>query len=98
MIFKSREYQAITPPMCSHINVASGCAVNVRVLAKLVAKVTAFSGKIEYDVTKPDGAPRKLLDSSHLLSTGWEPAIDPKRGLKLAYMDFSKNSEVLRLD
>lgn len=66
-------------------NVGYGEDVTIRELAALVAEVVGYSGAIEWDRTKPDGTPRKLMDSSRFRATGWEPAIDLRSGLASTY-------------
>lgn len=72
----------------SHINIGSGSEVSIRHLAELVKEVIGFEGEIEWDSTKPDGTPRKLMDSSKLRKLGWEPTTDLKEGIACAYVDF----------
>ncbi len=75
-------------PMQSHINVGYGEDVTIAELAALIREVVGYSGRIQYDRTKPDGTPRKLLDSSLLNKMGWMPQTDLRRGLAQAYADF----------
>ena len=70
------------------INVGSGSDVTIRELAEMIAKVTGFIGKLAWDSSKPDGTPRKLMDSSKLLATGWRPQYDLESGIRNAYADF----------
>ncbi len=72
----------------SHINVGSSTELPIRELASQVAKAVGFGGEIVWDPTRPDGTPRKLMDSSRLLGMGWKPEIDLPTGLRLAYEDF----------
>ncbi len=81
-------YDANTRPMQTHINVGFGEDVTIRDLAGLVAKVTGFRGRIEFDSTKPDGSPRKLLDVSLLTRLGWGPSMGLAQGLEVTYADF----------
>jgi len=81
-------YQQQTKPMLSHINVGTGQDLTIKQLAETVAKVTNYSGKIEFDTTKPDGSPRKLMDSTRLNNLGWRPTIELEEGLTLAYKDY----------
>jgi len=81
-------YDAHTQPMLSHINVGTGEDVTIKELAETIAEVTGYTGNIEFDPTKPDGTPRKLMASTRLRSLGWEPKIGLKEGLKAAYEDF----------
>lgn len=75
-------------PTCSHINVGFGSDITIYELAKLVANITEYSGSIEFDESKPDGTPKKLLDCSKLNALGWKPTIDLAEGLRSAYQDF----------
>lgn len=72
----------------SHINVGSGKEVSIKELAETVKSVVGFEGEIEWDTTKPDGTPRKLMDSSRLLALGWTPNVALKDGIALAYEDY----------
>jgi GDP-L-fucose synthase len=81
-------YDQHTSPMLSHINVGYGDDVTIAELATLVAKTVGFTGSIDYDATKPDGTPRKLMDSTRLNQLGWKAIISLEKGLKLAYQDF----------
>jgi GDP-L-fucose synthase len=81
-------YDANTQPMLSHINVGTGEDLTIASLAKLVAKVVGFTGRIEQDPSKPDGTPRKLMDVTRLRAMGWKPRVGLEEGLALAYRDF----------
>ena len=81
-------YQAQTLPMQGHINVGSGSDVTIKELAYTIGRVVGYTGRIEFDTTKPDGTPRKLMDSSRLKSMGWQARIELEAGLALAYADF----------
>ena len=89
-------YQTHTQPMLSHINVGTGTDCTIRELAETVARVTGFSGKLGFDATKPDGAPRKLLDVSRLKALGWQSSISLEDGLRDAYQWFVKNQDQFR--
>jgi len=73
------------------INVGCGSELSIRELAETVAKVVGFKGAIEWDTTKPDGTPRKLMDSSKLFAMGWKPHVDLETGIRLSYEDFQKH-------
>ena len=81
-------YQQRTQPMLSHINVGYGSDVTIAELAQAVGQAVAYQGTIEFDSSKPDGAPRKWMDSSRLNALGWRAKVNLKRGLSLAYQDF----------
>lgn len=84
-------YQANTQPMLSHINVGTGQDCTIRELAETIAKVTGYKGLLSFDASKPDGAPRKLMDVSRLRALGWEAGIGLEEGLSDAYQWFVKN-------
>lgn len=85
-------YDSHTGLMQSHINVGFGEDITINQLAHLVAETTDYKGKIGFDFTKPDGAPRKWIDSSRLMRLGWKAKIDLNAGLALAYADFLENT------
>ena len=78
-------YARETQPMLSHINVGSGTDVTIRELAETVARVTGFTGQISFDASKPDGAPRKLMDVSRLARLGWTASIPLEQGIRDTY-------------
>jgi len=88
MELESAIYEANTQPMLSHINVGYGRDITIREAAQAVAKVVGYTGQVDFDVSKPDGAPRKLMDSTRLEKLGWKPSIDLERGLQKAYEDY----------
>jgi GDP-L-fucose synthase len=81
-------YGANTKPMLSHINVGTGEDITIAELARMVAKVVGYAGRIEQDPSKPDGSPRKLMDVSRVKALGWKPRVGLEEGLRLAYSDF----------
>ena len=85
------EYKRFTKPMLSHINIGSGKEVTIKELAETVSKCIGFKGDINFDKTKPDGVPRKFINSSKLLDMGWRPEIGLAQGLDIAYKDFRNN-------
>ena len=85
-------YDQQTQPMQSHINVGFGSDVTIAQLASAVAKATGYPGHISFDPTKPDGSPRKWMDSGRLNRLGWSAKVDLEEGLKQAYADFVKLS------
>ena len=86
------KYDQHTLPMQSHINVGYGSDITIAQLAETVSKVVGYNGKIIFDSTKPDGAPRKLMDSGLLKKLGWSATVDIEEGLSIAYQDFLKHS------
>jgi GDP-L-fucose synthase len=84
-------YEQHTRPMLSHINVGSQQDITILELAKVIARVIGYPGEITFDPSKPDGTPRKLMDSSRLNSLGWRAQVGLEAGLEKAYADFLKN-------
>ena len=74
------------------INVGYGSDVTIKDLAGIVARIVGFGGEIVWDTSKPDGSPRKLMDSSRLFALGWKPRIDLETGIRLSYEDFLKRA------
>ncbi|UEG52644.1 GDP-L-fucose synthase [Mucilaginibacter daejeonensis] len=70
------------------VNVGTGEDLSIKELAELVKQVVGYEGEIDFDTTKPDGTPRKLMDVSKLHATGWKHTIELSEGIKLAYHDF----------
>ncbi len=83
-----QSYDAQTSPMQSHLNVGFGSDVTIAELAHAVGQAVGYSGDITFDTSKPDGAPRKWMDSSRLNTLGWRAQVDLVSGLRAAYADF----------
>jgi GDP-L-fucose synthase len=96
MNLDSEAYQAHTKSMLSHINVGTGQDCTIRELAETIARVTGFKGDLEFDSTKPDGAPRKLMDVSRLERLGWKASVSLESGLQQAYHWFLDNQDDFR--
>ena len=79
-----------------HVNVGSGHDLSIRDLASLVCRVVGFEGKIEHDLTKPDGTPRKLMDSGRLAAMGWQSGISLEQGIAGVYRSFAAGEEGAR--
>ena len=76
------------------VNVGFGSDITIKELAETVARVVGFEGNQEFDTSKPNGTPRKLMDSSRLFQTGWKPTVSLEQGISIAYQDFlSKQSQ-----
>ena len=84
-------YEGNTQPMLSHINVGTGHDVTIQELAQTIKSVVGFEGNIVFDHTKPDGAPRKLMNVQLLSSLGWNARIELSAGLLSAYQDYLQN-------
>jgi GDP-L-fucose synthase len=77
--------------MLSHINVGFGSDITINELAKLIGETVGYKGEVTFDPTKPDGTPRKLMDSSRLNKLGWSAKVNLEVGFNTAYQDFLKN-------
>lgn len=84
-------YLQHTQPMLTHINVGCGHDLTIKELAETIARVVRYSGEITFDASKPDGAPRKLMDCSRLNALGYQCRVDLVAGLEAAYQDFLKS-------
>ncbi|MDA8940070.1 GDP-L-fucose synthase [Pseudoalteromonas marina] len=96
MNLNNETYQANTQEMLSHINVGTGVDCTIRELVETVAQVVGFTGTIEFDASRPDGAPRKLMNVSRLKDLGWQYSIDLKQGLASTYDWFLANQNNFR--
>ena len=92
------QYREHTQDMISHINIGFGSDVTIHELAKQLVKILGYEGKIIFDLNKPDGVLRKLLDSSLIESLGWKASVSLEDGLALTYTDYLKNINLLRID
>jgi GDP-L-fucose synthase len=86
-IFLMRNYDG-----AEHVNLGTGIEVTIRELAEKVKEVVGYGGGLVFDVTKPDGTSRKLLDCSKLHKLGWRHAVSLRQGIELAYSDFKNRS------
>lgn len=91
-----KTYHAHTEPMLSHINIGSGTEITIADLARMMAEIIGFKGKIVFDSTKPDGTPRKLMDSSRLSAMGWRAKTPLYKGISDTYTWFMSNVAHLR--
>ena len=76
----------------SHLNVGVGMDVSIRELANIVKSVVGYTGELQWDLSKPDGTPRKLLDVTRIKSTGWEPVISLEEGIRRTYQWYKEKS------
>ena len=90
MNLNKEEYHAATKPMQGHINVGSGSDITIAELATMIAEATGFNGEIVFDLSKPDGAPRKLMNSEKLHKMGWAPRIALLDGLRATVKSYKK--------
>ena len=89
-------YDLNTDPMLSHINVGTGVDCTIRELVETVAKVVGFTGDVKFDSSKPDGAPRKLMNVDRLKNLGWESSIELEQGLRTTYSWFISNQGMFK--
>ena len=89
-------YEEATGPHLNHLNIGTGTDITIAELAAVIAEITGFEGEIVYDTSKPDGAPRKLLDVSRVSELGWKAQIPLREGIEVTYHWFLENRENLR--
>jgi GDP-L-fucose synthase len=88
MSVRKEDLEKAILPQCSHVNAGSGMEVCVADLTKLICQMVGFRGEVRFDPSKPDGTPRKRLDSSLLNRLGWKPEISLEEGVRTTYEDF----------
>ena len=94
MNLDKRVYEQHTKPMQSQINVGYGGDIQIAELAQVVSEIVGYQGEIIYDLSKPDGAPRKWMDSTRVNHLGWQAKTDLRSGLSMAYQDFLVNNRL----
>jgi GDP-L-fucose synthase len=87
---QARYAELVSPKSLPLINIGAGKDLTIRELAELVCEVVDFRGRLEFDASKPDGTPRKLLDVSRLTQLGWVPQTGLRDGVQLAYEAFKR--------
>ncbi|NGZ26196.1 MAG: GDP-L-fucose synthase [Magnetococcales bacterium] len=85
-------YARMTQPMMSHLNAGCGYDITIGELARLMGKIVGYEGRIVFDTSKPDGAPRKMIDTSLLNALGWQARIGLEEGLRMTYRQFMSDS------
>jgi GDP-L-fucose synthase len=80
----------VRPEVCPLINMGYGEELSIAELARIISEVLGYKGQVRFDAAKPDGTPRKILDSSRLLALGWRPKVGLKEGIARAYTDFKQ--------
>jgi len=88
MNLKRETYIQNTSAMCSHVNAGSGIDLTIRELSEIIKEIVGYKGRIVFDITKPSGIPKKLLDNSLLKNIGWKPYVTLREGLITTYEDF----------
>jgi GDP-L-fucose synthase len=96
MNLDKKTYSENTDTMLSHINVGTGVDCTIRELVETVAKVVGFEGEINFDTSKPDGAPRKLMNVTRLAKLGWTYNVELESGLSKTYQWFLANQDNFR--
>jgi GDP-L-fucose synthase len=87
---EARIKELVTPQDFPLVNVGAGKDLSIRELAALICEVVGFRGRLEFDATKPDGTPRKLMDSGRLERLGWRARIGLREGIGMAYAEYLK--------
>ena len=91
MNIDKKTFDKHTSSMCSHINVGGGEDISIKELSETIKEVVGFKGKIKFDLSKPDGTLKKLLDSKRIKKFGFKPEISLKKGLIRTYQNYIKN-------
>lgn len=91
-------YHSQMPPMQSHINVGSGKDVSIGELSSKIAQAVGYEGQITFDISRPDGSPRKLMNVDLLKNLGWEFQVGLEEGINLTYQWFLENEKTLRIN
>jgi GDP-L-fucose synthase len=91
MHLDKKSYDSETHPIQSHLNVGFGADITIADLANAIGNTVGYEGKISFDPSKPDGSPRKWMDSSCLNKLGWRAEVEFDRGLQLTYRSFLEN-------
>ena len=87
---------AHTSPMSMHVNAGAGSDISIAELARLICQIVEYNGSLNFDTSKPDGTPRKLLDVSKMRDLGWQSKISLKEGIERTYIWYLKNKDHLR--
>jgi GDP-L-fucose synthase len=90
MDLSCHDYHQATQPAMSHLNIGSGHEISIADLAAMIAGITGYRGRLVFDATKPDGTPRKLLDTSALHALGWTAKVPLEQGLKETYHSYCR--------
>lgn len=96
MNLDKKKYDSNTIPMLSHINIGSGIDYSIKELANIISNVIGYKGKIKFDLSKPDGTQRKLLDVTKINNLGWSSKISLESGLRSTYLWYKENIKKLR--
>jgi GDP-L-fucose synthase len=96
MNLSQSSYAQVTQSMLSHVNIGSGTDCTIKELAQTIAKVVGYTGVIEWDLSKPDGTPRKLLDVQRATALGWQAQVTLEAGLRATYQWFLSHASDLR--
>ena len=96
MNISKEKYESITDDMLSQVNIGSGEEITIKSLVEILVEVIGFEGDINFDTSKPDGTPRKVMDISKISSLGWKPKYSLKEGIEKAYKWFQNNQDTYR--
>ena len=97
MSLSKDDYNQATSPNLSHINVGWGIDYTIKELATMICNVIGYNGEIVFDLSKPDGTPRKVLDTQRINDLGWHPEINIKEGLLDTYKWYLENINAVRI-
>jgi GDP-L-fucose synthase len=90
MSVEKKVYEQSIPTRNSHVNIGTGSDISIKELAVLLVGIIGYKGEIQWDTSKPDGTPRKLLDVSRVAELGWQASTTLTDGLRLTYQSYLK--------
>ena len=96
MNLDSEIFSSHTKPMLSHVNIGTGVDCTIKELAETISRVTGFKGSLKFDLSKPDGTPRKLMNVTRTNNLGWSAKITLEAGLRSTYLWYLDNKDKLR--
>ncbi len=96
MNISKEKYKSITDDMLSQVNIGSGEEISIKNLVEILVEVIGFKGDINFDTSKPDGTPRKVMDISKISSLDWKPKYSLREGIEKAYKWFQDNQDIYR--
>ena len=91
------KFRECIKPTLSHVNIGVGEDITIKDLAYKISSIVGYNGTVNFDLSKPDGSPKKLMDSSLVNKMGWKPKVTIEEGLKYTYEDFVSNYHMLRM-
>ncbi len=96
LLMDYNSFWEVVPERCSHVNIGTGSDISISELCRIICEVVNYDGEVSYDTNKPDGTPRKVLDTNLATQLGWSASIDLKKGIEETYEWLLQNHDKLR--